>query len=130
MEPKDRKRQYSKKRIITLVAIVLAAFLMLDLNNRLIELFNLRDQHSKLEAQVTEMVATKEYLITRQAYATSVAAVEEWAREDDHMAQNGDHPIIPVAPTNSEVTMEAFVFSTPTPVRNIDIWYELFFGQK
>ena len=130
MEPKDRKRQYSKKRIITLVAIVLAAFLMLDLNNRLIELFNLRDQHSKLEAQVTEMVATKEYLITRQAYATSVAAVEEWAREDDHMAQSGDHPIIPVAPTNSEVTMEAFVFSTPTPVRNIDIWYELFFGQK
>ena len=128
MEPKERKRPESKKRIITLVAVVLAAFLMLDLNNRLIELFNLRDQHAKLEAEVTEIVSTKEYLITRQAYATSVAAVDEWAREDGHLAKSGDHPIVPVAPSNSDTTVESFTFSTPTPVRNVDIWYELFFG--
>jgi cell division protein FtsB len=129
MDTREERNQPSKKKIFTIILIGLAALLMLDLNNRLIELFNLRDQHSKLEAQVTEMVATREFLITKQAYATSVNAVEEWAREEAHMIQQGDHPIVPLEPVNSEVTVEPFTFVTPTPVRNIDIWYELFFGQ-
>ena len=128
METPDNNNQPSKKKVFTIIIVVLAALLMLDLNNRLIELFNLRDQHSKLEAQVTEMVSTREFLITKQAYATSVNAVEEWAREEAHMIQSGDHPIVPIEPENSEITVEPFSFVTPTPVRNIDIWYELFFG--
>ena len=128
METRENNTQPSKKKVFTIILVVLAALLMLDLNNRLIDLFNLRDQHSKLEAQVTEMVATREFLITKQAYATSVNAVEEWAREEAHMVQSGDHPIVPMELENSEITVEPFSFVTPTPVRNIDIWYELFFG--
>jgi cell division protein FtsB len=128
MDSQESNNLPSKKKVLTIILVVLAAFLMLDLNNRLIELFNLRDQHGKLEAQVTEMVATREFLITKQAYATSVNAVEEWAREEAHMIQPGDHPIVPLEPANAEATIEPFTFVTPTPVKNIDIWYELFFG--
>ncbi|MBI9050065.1 MAG: hypothetical protein JEZ00_11640 [Anaerolineaceae bacterium] len=128
MESRESRKRPSVKKLLTIVLLVLVALLMLDLNNRLIELFNLRDQHGKLEAQVTEMVATREYLITKQAYATSVNAVEEWARQEGHMIQAGDHPIVPIEPNNSEIIVEPFEFVTPTPVRNIDIWYELFFG--
>jgi cell division protein FtsB len=128
MEARERKKQPSKRKIFIIIFLVIVSFLMIDLNNRLIELFHLRDQHDQLELQVTEMVATKEYLITKQAYATSENAVEEWAREDGHMIQDGDYPIIPLAPAEAETVLEPFVFSTPTAVRNIDIWYELFFG--
>jgi hypothetical protein len=129
MEDRKTKKEHPARKIITIFIIVVVAFLMLDLNNRLAELFNLREQHGILEMQVTEMVATKYYLITKQAYATSELAVQEWAREDGHMIQEGDHPIVPVAPQDGQVTLEPFVFSTPTPVRNVDIWYELFFGR-
>ncbi len=129
MEVRENKRKLPKKKALTIIIIIVVAFLMLDLNNRLAELFNLREQHGMIELQVTDMFATKQYLITKQAYATSVNAVQEWAREDGHMIQQGDHPIVPVAPAEGEATLEPFVFSSPTPVRNIDIWYELFFGR-
>jgi len=129
MELREKRRKLPTRKFITILIIVVVAFLMLELNTRLAELFNLREQHGMLELQVTDMFATKQYLITKQAYATSVNAVQEWAREDGHMIQSGDHPIVPVAPPEGVATLEPFVFSTPTTVRNIDIWYELFFGR-
>jgi hypothetical protein len=120
----------SRKRIIGLGAIVLLVLFMMNINSRLSEYFHLSSERDKLSAQVDSLHATKVALETLAAYATSDAAVIEWARNEAHMALPGDNVMIPIASDNPVVEEKVKVASDPVVMENWQVWYQLFFGEK
>ena len=117
------------RKIIILVLIVLGFFLLMDLNNRLTNYFNLSRQRDQLQTEVSSMKRTEIYLVTEIAYAQSIQAVEDWAREQGHMVQTGDVPIIPLGQGVATPTPLAQPTPVIPPPANWEVWYALFFGQ-
>jgi hypothetical protein len=120
----------SRKRIIGLGAIALLVWFMMNINSRLSEYFHLSSERDKIDAQVNDLRATKVALDTLAAYATSDAAVIDWARNEAHMALPGDNVMIPITPDNPVIKSEPQVTSLPNPIENWQVWYTLFFGKK
>lgn len=119
----------SRKRLIGLGAIVLLILFMMNLNSRLSEYFHLTSERDKVEARVIELQATKVALDTLAAYATSDAAVVDWARGQAHQALEGDQVIIPVTPAGPTPEPKAQPTPVPTTIENWQVWYALFFGE-
>ncbi len=119
----------ARKKIIGLTAVLLLVLLMMNINSRLSEYFRLSGERDALSTQVGYSRATKVALDTQVAYATSDQAVEDWARDEAHLARPGDKVIIPVTPANPTPQPAAQVTPTPTTVENWQVWWALFFGQ-
>jgi cell division protein FtsB len=124
-----KKFRLADKRILWAGALVVLILLMMDFNNRLGEMLRLNQERQEVGVQVTQLVATQEYLKTQIAYATSAVAVQGWAREEGRMIQPGDIPIVPVAPPGSVTATPEVVVPTVEPVQNWQIWEALFFGE-
>mgnify|MGYP005852972247 CR=1 FL=1 len=118
-----------KQHIIVVLLVIMIGLLMIDLNARLDNLSRLRQQESELQTQVSVLVATDQFLATEVAFATSEAAVDEWARRLGHYYRPGDIPVIPLAP--GDVTPERVQLATPQPQvsSNWEVWQVLFFGK-
>jgi cell division protein FtsB len=119
----------SRKRLIGLAAIVLLVMFMMNLNSRLSEYFHLSSERDKLEVQVNNLRATKVALDTQAAYATSDAAVVDWARNEAHMSLPGDSVIIPMTPESPVEDVVVQVTAEAHTIENWQVWYALFFGE-
>ncbi len=119
----------ARKKIIGLSAVLLLVLLMMNINSRLAEYFRLSGDRDQLSTQVAYSRATKMALETQVAYATSDQAVEDWARNEAHLARPGDKVIIPLTPEGQTVQPQAQVTPTPTKVENWQVWWALFFGR-
>src|SRR3569832_589037 len=110
------------QRIAILLGIAILLFLILDFNTRVEGLSRLHNGLSTQQALGTAVVVTQYALETPVAYATSDAAVQEYARNQAHLVQPGDNVVvpIPVPGTTPEPT------PTPTPAfgdrSNWDVW--------
>ena len=82
------------KKILAAAGLIFLAFLILDFNNRVEELFRLSAERDMMSTQVSELRVTEQSVQTQIAYAYSDAAAEKWAREEAFMARPGDKPII------------------------------------
>jgi hypothetical protein len=82
-----------------------------------------------VRGQATAVMVTQQALQTQVAYATSPAAMDAWAREQNRMALDGDIVIIPLPDPNATVPPTP----SPTPVfsglTKWDIWFDLLFGE-
>ncbi len=119
----------SRKKIIGLSAVILLMLLMMNLNSRLNEYFRLSNERNRVSTQVSDLRATKVALETQAAYATSDAAVEDWARSEAHMAQPGDQVIVPLTPASQSTAPVTRTTPTPLTVQNWEVWWALFFGE-
>ena len=117
----------SRKKIFGLGAIALLVLFMMNFNSRLTEYFHLTNERDKLEVVVNELRATKVALDTQAAYATSDAAVVDWARGEAHMALSGDGVMIPVTPNAPTQEPELQPTSLPRTIENWQVWWALFF---
>jgi cell division protein FtsB len=120
----------ARKQIIGICAVVLLALLMMNLNSRLTEYFRLSGERDKLGTVVAYAQATRVALETQVAYATSDQAVEDWARNESHMARPGDKVIVPLTPAGQTAQPVIQVTPTPTVVENWQVWWALFFEPK
>ena len=117
------------RNVLILIGLFLAVVLLVDFNRRMEELDRLTTQLSAVRAEATAVIQTQTALAGQVAYATSDAAVEEWAY-GNKMARPGEHPVVPVPATNVTPTPE------PTYVPQVEntphwrIWWELFFGDR
>ncbi|HZU85960.1 MAG TPA: septum formation initiator family protein [Anaerolineaceae bacterium] len=119
----------NQRKIVIIALVILGFFLLMDLNNRLTELFRLSNQRDQMQAEVAALQRTQIILGTKIAYAESTQAVDEWAREQGHMVQEGDVPIIPIGQNAVTPTPIAQPTAIPRQVVNWEVWYALFFGQ-
>ncbi|HEY9089841.1 MAG TPA: hypothetical protein VIO36_16840 [Anaerolineaceae bacterium] len=118
----------NKKQIIILVVLLVVAFLMMDLNNRLTELFRLSQQRDAQATEVTLLEQTRVAQETEMAYAQSADAVEIWAYGEGKKIRPGDHVINPIADPNYTAPVPTEIVVTPEKVENWQVWKALFLG--
>jgi cell division protein FtsB len=124
-----QKIHLDTRRAVLIGAIILLVVLMMDFNNRLSELLNLNEQKDKVIVKVTALAITARALDTQIAYATSEAAVGEWARQEGHMAKPGDIPIVPLAPVGYTPQPTPTQMMVATQVSNWEVWWAVIFGE-
>ena len=117
------------QRIAIFFGLAILLFLIMDFNTRLEGLSRLQNQYSTEQARGTNVMMTQFALQTGVAYATSDAAVQEYARNQAHMVQPGDNVIAPLSVPGATPPPPA----SPTPVltshANWDIWMQYLFGK-
>jgi len=120
---------FNVRRVAVIVGIIALVFIVLEFNRRLEELKLLNKQNELVQAQATQAVQTQMALQTKVTYASSVNAVEEWARTDGHYIQDGDLPIVPIGQPGAAPVELSTPVPTPTPMSNVQTWWDLFFGE-
>jgi hypothetical protein len=117
------------RRVAAMIGILVLVFVVLEFNRRLEELQILNEQNQIVHMQATQAIQTQAALQTKLAYATSSAAVEEWARTDGHFIQDGDLPVVPIGEPGAVPVEASTPVPTPTPMQKWEVWWDLFFGQ-
>ena len=121
---------FNVRRVAVIIGIIALVFIVRDFNRRLEELQLLEKQHELVLTQATQAVQTQMALQTQVAYAGSDAAVEEWARTDGHYIQEGDLPVVPLNQPGAAPVELSTPVPTPTPMTNMQVWWDLFFGER
>ena len=117
------------KRVILTAGAVFLILLVVDFNARLEALNKLEKQAELTYSEATQVAATKVVLQTRVAYAGSDQIIEDEARGNDHMNQDGDHTVIIIGQGDASTVTEPEPTITPaTPRSNWDLWMEILFG--
>lgn len=121
--------QINLRRVGVFVAIGIFLVLVMDFNNRMEELGRLQNQAATVRAEGTAIMVTQSALQTKAAEATSVDAVEAYAREQARLSLPGDNVVIPLPQPGSTPPP----IPTPTPaysnLSNWDIWMLYLFGE-
>jgi hypothetical protein len=120
---------FDVRRVTKMIGIIALVFIVLEFNRRLEEFKLLSTQHELVQAQATQAVLTQIALQTQVGYAGSDQAVEEWARTDGHYIQDGDLPIVPIAQPGAAPVEISTASPEPTPMTNVQTWWDLFFGE-
>ena len=115
------------RRILTLIGLAILFLVIVGFSRRITEFTRLSNQLDLESARITELVATQSYLQGQIAYATSEAAVEEWAREDNRLAQPGDFVVIPLQQEGSQPLAAQQAQPTQQALSNWQTWMQWFF---
>ena len=126
---KLKQFHWNDRPVILVVVIILLVLLMMDFNNRMVRALELEQQAEAMTTRMAELEQTKVYLEAQIAYATSVKAVEQWAREDAKLIKEGDIPIIILPPSKPTPTPTPVPRVEEKPISNLEIWKELFLGE-
>jgi len=116
------------RRFPAVIGVMALLVVLFAFTQRVAEYVRLSGQQGREEAKLAELAATQSYLEDQIAYATSQAAVEEWAREDARWAQEGDFVVIPLPPAGVTPQPAAQFQTTPTPSGNWDAWMSWLFS--
>ncbi len=119
--------KFKWRTVFIIIGLVVAVVLLIDFNRRMEEYNRLSTNLKAVQEQGTEIMETQVALVTQVAYATSDAAVEQWAYENKWV-RVGEHPVDVVPSGNVTPTPAATPVSQPTNPPNWRIWWELFFG--
>jgi cell division protein FtsB len=122
------KKILTDKRVIVVAVVAILVLLFMNFNQRMILLSRLRSQEKTLTVEFADLEATKFILETKVAGADSDEAVEEWAREEAGMVQDGDVPIVILPPSTPLLPTPNSSITTTDQVEYWEIWRELFFG--
>ena len=117
------------RRIGVLIGIGILVLVIVDLNARIEGLNKLNEEVAEVRVQATQAMQTQMALQTKVAYATSDQAVEDIARAEGHMIQDGDIPVMPVGDGQPTPAPQVTPTPPPTPMANWEIWWILFFGE-
>lgn len=117
------------RRVAGFVGIALLTLAVIEFNHRLEELNRLTDEVEEYRARAAQAIQTQTELQTRVAIAHSDAAVDQYAREENYMVQDGDIPGAPVGVGGNPVTPTATPAPIPTPMPYWQTWWILFFGE-
>jgi len=112
---------------ILVVTIGLFVLLIVGFNSRINTLRQLTDEADEVKAQVTLLEATVVAMDTQIAYATSPAAVEEYAYGDARMVRDGENLVAPISPHESVPEQSIQVEIQPEMLENWEVWLAIFF---
>jgi cell division protein FtsB len=118
------------RRFPAVIGVMALLLVLFAFTQRVAEYVRLSAQQGREEDRLSELAATQSYLEDQIAYATSHAAVEEWAREDARWAQDGDFVVIPLPPAGVTPQPAAQFQTTPIPSTNWDAWMSWLFASN
>jgi hypothetical protein len=116
----------SLMQILGLVGLIAALLIALDFNRRLAEAQRLRDSADRVGTEVAQLQKEQFALQTQMAYATTDAAIIEWAHAHGKLVQPGEVLVVPVVPT-AEPTPVLPPAALPPPPPMWMLWRNLFF---
>ena len=116
----------SWKYALIVIGLGVLALLVMDFNTRMADLRRLSGKSQEVAGQATQLKNTALALETQIAYASSEAAVQDYAHEEGQMVQEGEVIVIPLG--QSESAPEPTPTPTPLaqPLRNWETWLSLF----
>ncbi len=123
-----KKINLKDRRIIIIIAIILIVLLMMDFNGRMVLLLRLNEERDTLKTEVASLELTKISFEQKVLYATSEAALEQYAREEARMINDGDIPIIAIAPVGQSPKFTPIPAVPSKSLSNWQIWRELLLG--
>ena len=118
------------KYALLVIGLIVLTLLIMDFNNRMAGLSRLSDKREDVAVDATSLVQTQVQLETQIAYATSDAAVEEWAYEEGHMVREGENLVIPLEYPGYTPEVTIIPTATPVPKSNWQIWVSLFLESR
>ncbi len=118
------------KYALVVIGLVVLTLLVMDFNNRMAGLRRLSDKREDVVIEATDLMQTQVYLETQVAYATSEAAVNEWAYEEGHLVREGENLVIPLEYPGFTPKVTVIPTVTPEPESNLQIWYSLFLESR
>lgn len=116
------------RRFPLAAGLVVLLLVLFAFTQRTAEYLRLTSQLEREEARLTELAATQSALADQIAYATSQAAVEEWARQEARWAREGDFVVIPMAPEGVTPQPATQFQPTATPATNWEAWMNWLFS--
>jgi hypothetical protein len=117
------------RRVLVAAGIIVLVLMVIDLNRRLETLNTLNKQADIRRAQATQVMQTQVSLQTQVVFAASTEAVNEWARGEAGLAQDGDQVVVPLGIPGSEPVATVEPTPPPTPMPNWQVWWSLFFNE-
>ena len=117
------------RRVGAFIGVALLTLIVIEFNNRLDELNRLTSEVNEYRAQATQVIQTQNALQTQAAFAVSDAAADQYAREENHMIQEGDIPGAPVGNSSGAIVPTPTPAPLPTVLPNWQVWWMLFFGE-
>jgi hypothetical protein len=115
------------KYAILVISLVVMAYLVIDFNRRTAELNYLSSKKDEVVLQLAEREGTKTSLQTQVAYATSEAAVDEYAYTN-HLLRPGDVAVVPIQPAGPTPAPTPVPQPVATQTSFLQHWLQLIFG--
>lgn len=118
------------RRVFLIAGVLFLTLVIVEFNSRLEELDRLNSQADITRAEATQASQTKVVLETQIAYAGSDQIVEEQARSEGHMIQEGDKPVSVLGDEGAAPPENLEPTPFPTPKPNWQKWWDLYFGEE
>jgi hypothetical protein len=118
------------KYALIVIGLVVLTMLVMDFNNRMAEQRRLSDKREDVAVEATDLMYTQVYLESQIAYATSEAAVQDWAYEEGHMVREGENLVIPLEYPGFTPQVTVIPTTTPEPETNFQIWLSIFLESR
>jgi cell division protein FtsB len=118
------------RRVAAIAGVLILVLVIVDFNARLEKLDRLNRQAEITRAEATNAAWTMIALETQVAYAESDQIVDEQARSEGHMIQEGDQPVIILGDEGEPPSENPEPTPNPTPKPNWQLWWDLFFGEE
>ena len=114
---------------MVLAVLVFLGFLVIVFNNRMAEQRQLVAQAEEIRVELDVLRQTDAFLDAQIAYATSDAAVEEWAYQEARWVREGDQPVVPISPSKGTPAAPSADPPEPVTYTNWQVWWALFFDE-
>lgn len=118
------------RRVAIIAGVLFLVIVIVDFNSRLEELDRLNRQAEITRAEATQAAWTQIALQTQVAFASSDQIVEEQARSEGHMIQEGDQPVSVLGDGDEPAPKDPEPTPIPTPKPNWQLWWDLYFGEE
>jgi len=127
----DRLRESRIWQIVFIGALIVVLPLVIDINNRLNTIYQMKQEKSRLNQELLQLQAENETLQAQLEFVQSPEYTELWARTQARMILPGQVAVIPLAdknPATKSPTIAGGWNRTPTDLSPTKAWRDLFFG--
>lgn len=112
-------------QMLVIIGFVAGLLIMLDFNRRQAEAQRLEADRDRVGTEVAQLEYERVVLQTQVAYATTDAAVLDWAHEHGKLVLADEVLVVPVVPTAPATAVAPPSIARP-PVPNWVLWWGLF----
>ena len=112
-------------QVLVIIGFIAGLLVMLDFNRRQAEAQRLEADRARMSTEVAQLEYERSVLQTQVAYATTDAAVLDWAHEHGKLVQGDEVLVVPVVPTAQPTSAPLPNFAPPA-LPSWMLWWNLF----